>query len=247
MENENQRNATYDEDTDIFNLVNNKSRESAESERITSPSFSAEESRKSSVGKGPSVEQSNIKHKHGKLTVAQKVKKTLAVFGATILIATSLHGIADISIKVADKVKYHKDSTVAESILKENMTQKFIKCGLAAITKDNEFVILQNNIEDYIALGLSNTAEILSARNLINDDIEFEKFIQACYYYDEENKFCYYTSVDQFLRINGYTDKNTGAPSQKVWENYAENDAVEDYRNGTLTPQTASYETGRRI
>lgn len=247
MENENQgKDSAYDayedQDRELEEMLGNNKKTNSAAEAV----------RSSSVGKGrPVVEQTNVKHKRN-TSLMSKVKRTAAAVLIIYVVATSIYGTAVGIHTIKDKIEYTKDLKTAQGILEENSVQRLLRMGLAAITKDGVFVILQNNIEDYMELGLSDSTEILAMRDLINDDEEFEKFIQACNYYDEEGNFCYYTSVDQFLRVNGYTDTKTGAPSQKVWENYAENSAVENYRNGELLPITPdsianNNVSGRRI
>lgn len=170
-----------------------------------------------------------------KETTLRKVTRWIAGFGATVLICGALYGFHTAGVKISDKVKYYKDLKTATAIMEENSVEMLLANGLAAYTKDDEFVILRNDILGYASLNLNSPDAIWAMKNIINDDEEFETVIKGCTYRDENGDTCYYTNLEQFLRINGYFDPKTNEPSEEVWENYVESGLVKDYRNGDLT------------
>lgn len=226
------RDRDYDDDTarGVEELFRNRPVQ----EDVTRPSQEESYQRvaKNSCGR---YETPCSKKKRKKENPARKSRRVLAGVGAAILLTSSLYGLHTAGVKVSDWIRYQKDTKTAVAIAEENAVNSLLSTGLAAYTKDDEFVILQNDSTDYQELNLSTTEEIWAMRRVINDDEEFEKVIQSCVYYDENGNCCNYTDTEQFLGINGYFDTKTSQTSTEVWENYAESNLVDAYRNGTLT------------
>lgn len=86
--------------------------------------------------------------------------------------------------------------------------------GLAVLdySKYNPFFVFDNSVEDYKKLQVSSVEDVYLYMQILNDR-EFDKFIQAVSYYDNDpssdtygQKF-YYKSFKQFLEKNGFKNK----------------------------------------
>lgn len=99
--------------------------------------------------------------------------------------------------------------------------------------RTNPFVIKNNSVQDYESLNASNLADVYIYRKIFvehGQQEEFQKFIKSINYFDVEGNYCNYLDFEQYLRINGYPDIET-------FENYAQNEIYELYKNGEINLQ----------
>lgn len=143
--------------------------------------------------------------------------------------ALTFKGIIDVQGEIHKRIEYYADGKEAVSIATDEAMQRLKDNGLAAVTKDGETVLLADN--DYSVLKASTPEEIFAYYKALDDSEEFEKFIQDTSY---ENGYANYTSMEQFLRINGFIDPETNKPSIKVWENITKDHLITSYRNGEI-------------
>lgn len=150
------------------------------------------------------------------------VAVALAAVAATI-------GIISLTEKVVNRIEYVQDAKEATSIAEEAAIERLQSLGLATTSKDGDVVILDEN--DYTDLNLQTAEELYIYRSVLDDNDEFNKLLQETSY---NNGLYNYIDLEQFLRINGFIDLETGAPSTSVWKNEVEKTLVSAYRSGEI-------------
>lgn len=167
---------------------------------------------------------SNKTNKKGK----SPVKRFIALVTASAMIAGAGYGVK----KVSDKVKIKKTTASIVSMAEDSLVEHNLG------TKENgTFVIGNNTVEDYSVLEADTPMEVWIYRFAIDNNEEFEKFIQSVSY---DNGLYTYTDIAQFLRINGYYDEK-GTPSYVVFSNYMEAAIENAINNNTLSQYQDEY------
>lgn len=180
-----------------------------------------------SIGGGKRTSTSNRRKKNAR---AIRVK---AIVGSAIL-SLSIYGGITLKNVIVEKAEYIADTKEAVCLSEEMMTDRLVEYGVAHYEKDGRFSIKGMGVDDYRTLNIDSPEELYALIKVIDDETERDNMVRAMSYTDTEGNVCNYTDFAQFLRINGYFNKDNKADS-KVFENLCENSLVNSYRAGSIT------------
>lgn len=154
----------------------------------------------------------------------------LTVCALTMVVAIGISS----ALVIGPKIEERDNMREATRILTGQASQTLVNYGLAGID-ENGIIVGNNSVSAYRQLNISSQLEVY-VYSLVLPDEELNKCIKATPI-KAENRNILYTDIEQFLRINGYVDKQTGEPSWQVFVNYMEaeikkiyKDVIENYK-----------------
>lgn len=155
----------------------------------------------------------------------------LTVCALTMVVAIGISS----ALVIGPKKEERDDMRKATRILTGQASQTLVNYGLAGIDENEGIIVGNNSVSAYRQLNISSQLEVY-VYSLVLPDEELNKCIKATPI-KAENRNILYTDIEQFLRINGYVDKQTGEPSWQVFVNYMEaeikkiyKDVIENYK-----------------
>ena len=155
-----------------------------------------------------------------------------AIVGSAIL-SLSIYGGITLKNVIVEKAEYVADTKEAVALSEGMMTDRLVQNGVAHYEKDGRFSIKGMSVDDYSTLNIDSPEELYALIKVVDDETERDNMVRAMTYTDTEGNVCNYTDFAQFLRINGYFNKDNKADSE-VFENLCENSLVNSYRAGTI-------------
>ena len=163
---------------------------------------------------------------HAILKNAKLTRKKLSIaFIAGVLVGVlGTIGTKDFFYKVEKNLKVF----IADSELKERAYAILLEFGLASSNEKGKITIENNKVSDYRCLDLTNASslELHIYSEILGS--EFNEAIQTASY---DNGGYYYTGTNQWRRINGYIDKDTGVPSYAEQRAAMVDDLLKAYDN----------------
>lgn len=155
-----------------------------------------------------------------------------AIIGSAIL-SLSIYGGITLKNVIVEKAEYVADTKEAVALSEELMTERLVDSGVAHYEKDGRFSIKGMSVADYGTLSISSPEELYALIKVIDDETECDNMVRAMTYTDTEGNVCNYTDFAQFLRVNGYFNKDNKADTE-VFDNLCESSLVSSYRAGTI-------------
>lgn len=164
----------------------------------------------------------------------------LALLGTAAFVAIE-HG-DDISTAIEER----QDFNTAVKILNNNIMMVFHARRLA-----DGYILNDNTMQQYKDLNITTIEEVYMYKYEAsicmskNFEEEFDKLIKSVSYYDEERNICFYTSFENFLEVNGFTEEE--------FKQIAKNNIIKNYRLGKIMPlpfegmSTANMSKGKGI
>lgn len=148
----------------------------------------------------------------------ERVAITLCVFASVVALAIP------VGIKVAplikEQISFSQNVEKGTDLLVARAFNELTLNDLAGFSiEDGTFVVKENSIDDYKKLDITSHLDVYIYR-LILPESEFDKFIRSVSYKDGLHR---YTSMYQFLNVNGYYTEGTNSPSLEVFANMMEN------------------------
>lgn len=155
----------------------------------------------------------------------------LTVCALTMVVAIGISS----ALVIGPKIEERDNMREATRILTGQASQTLVNYGLAGIDENEGIIVGNNSVSAYRQLNISSQLEVY-VYSLVLPDEELNKCIKATPIKAEDRNILY-TDIEQFLRINGYVDKQTGEPSWQVFGNYMEaeikkiyKDVIENYK-----------------
>ena len=175
------------------------------------------QSKQKSIGNSKRTKDTNRKQTNIlKTKIANIIKKNLPALGLALLLSVGiLSQIDDIQ-----RIKTVKECT---NYLKLEAQMNLIQHNLAGFDAETgEFSVKENTTSDYMQLEITDDLDVY-IYDLVIPSTEDQKFINAVSINGGNSN---YTSMEQFLRINGYFEN--GHPSSLVFGNFMEAEILEN-------------------